>query len=215
MGLIDMLIKEKWLKSPQIIDAFRNIARADFLPEKVKYLSELNEPISIGYGQTNSQPLTLAFMLELLAPLPGEKILDIGAGSGWTTALLAHIVSQGKSLSKGKVVAIERISELKKIGERNVAKYNFIKTGVAKFLCRNGEKGCEEDAPFDKIFVSAALSSKNIPLAWKKQLKNNGKIIVPVENALFVFIKKTESEFEEREYKGFAFVPFVVENGSA
>ncbi|PIV46414.1 MAG: protein-L-isoaspartate O-methyltransferase, partial [Candidatus Huberarchaeum crystalense] len=80
MGLIDMLIKEKWLKSPQIIDAFRNIARADFLPEKVKYLSELNEPISIGYGQTNSQPLTVAFMLELLAPLPGEKILDIGAG---------------------------------------------------------------------------------------------------------------------------------------
>ena len=98
MALIDSLVEQGWLKTPRIIKAFRKIKRIDFLPEDMKDLAELNEALPIGYGQTISQPLVVAFMLELLEPKPGDKILDIGAGSGWTTALLAEIVSQqGKS----------------------------------------------------------------------------------------------------------------------
>ena len=91
MNLIDNLISEGWLKSPRIIEAFRKIKREDFLPDHLKDLAQLNEALPIGYGQTISQPLVVALMLELLEPKEGEKILDIGSGSGWTTALLAYI----------------------------------------------------------------------------------------------------------------------------
>ena len=121
MSLIDSLIQQGWLKTPEIIEAFRKIKRIDFLPEDMKDLAELNEALPIGYGQTISQPLVVAFMLELLQPKKGEKILDIGSGSGWTSALLADIVSQKEN--SGKVIAIEFIPELKEFGEKNVAKY--------------------------------------------------------------------------------------------
>ena len=91
MALIDNLIAEGWLKTPRIIEAFRKIKRVDFLPEDIKNLAELNEALPIGWGQTISQPLVVAFMIEQLDPQPGDKILDVGSGSGWTTALLAEI----------------------------------------------------------------------------------------------------------------------------
>ncbi len=102
MSLIDSLIKEGWLKTERIIEAFGKIKRADFLPEDMRNLAELNEALSIGQGQTISQPLVVAFMIEKLGPQPGDKILDIGSGSGWTSALLAEIVGE-----KGKVFALD------------------------------------------------------------------------------------------------------------
>lgn len=203
MGLIENLIIEGWLKSPQIIKAFRKIKRKDFLPEKIKNLAELNEALSIGFGQTISQPLVVAFMLELLQPKSGEKILDIGSGSGWTSALLAEIV--GKN---GKVIALEIIPELKEFGENNVAKYNFIEKGIVKFLCCDGSKGYKKEAPFDKILCSAAVQ-KEIPLAWKEQLKIGGRIVTPISSSIWLFIKKTATEFEKFEYPGFVFVPLI------
>mgnify|MGYP001575730005 FL=1 len=92
MSLIDSLIKEGWLKTPKIIDAFQKIKREDFLPDNLKDSAEVDAAMPIGFGQTISQPLTVAFMLELLQPKEGDKILDVGSGSGWTTALLASIV---------------------------------------------------------------------------------------------------------------------------
>ncbi len=152
MKLIDSLIQEGWLKTPGIIKTFQEIKRADFMPEDVKNLAEVNEAIPIGYGQTISQPLVVAFMIEQLQPKIGEKILDIGSGSGWTVALLAYLVGQ-----KGKVIAMEIVPELKKFGEKNVAKYNFIEKGIVKFICTDGSKGYKEETPFDRILCSAAV----------------------------------------------------------
>ena len=118
MGLTDNLIKEGWLKTPRIIEVFKKIKRVDFLPQNMKDLAEVNEAMSIGHRQTISQPLVVTFILELLQPKEGEKILDVGSGSGWTFSLLAEIVGE-----KGKVIAIELISELKEFGERNTIKY--------------------------------------------------------------------------------------------
>ncbi len=146
MSLIDKLILEGWLRTPRIIEAFKKIKRVDFLPENLKDLAELNEALPIGFGQTISQPLVVAFMLELLQPREGEKILDIGSGSGWTSCLLGEIVGK-----KGKVIAIERIPELKEFGEKNASKYNFVKEGRVKFFCQDGTKGFKKEAPFDKI----------------------------------------------------------------
>ena len=202
MDLIDSLIQDGWLKTPRIIDAFRKIKRADFMPKEIKDLAELNEPLVIGYGQTISQPLTVAFMLEQLQPEEGDNILDIGSGSGWTSALLAEIVG-----SSGKITAIEIIPELKEFGEKNVAKYDFIKKGIVQFICADGSNGYKEEAPFNRILASAA--GKKIPKAWKEQLEIKGRLVLPVKNSIWVLIKKSKKEFEEIEHPGFAFVPLV------
>ena len=202
MNLIDSLVKEGWLKTPRIIEAFRKIKRVDFLPKGMENLAELNEALPIGYGQTISQPLVVAFMIEQLQPQPGDKILDVGSGSGWTSALLGEIVGE-----QGKVIAIEVIPELKDFGEKNVKKYNLVKKGQVQFFCADGSKGYKKGAPFDKILVSAA-AEKCFP-AWKEQLKVGGRIVTPISSSIWLFIKKSEKEFEEIEYPGFAFVPLI------
>ena len=93
LELVENLIEREYLKTPLIIEAFKNINRADFVPENLKDEAGVDAPLPLGFGQTISQPLTVAFMLELLRPQPGDKILDVGAGSGWTSALLGWCVS--------------------------------------------------------------------------------------------------------------------------
>src|SRR3989338_629070 len=200
--LIKELMEEGILKTPSIIDAFEKVDRKDFVLEELKDKAYLNTPLPIGYGQTISQPLTVAFMLELLQPEKGNKILEIGSGSGWQTALLAHVVSVG-----GKIFAAELIPELMAFGRKNVAKYGFIKNKTVEFHSLNATKGMPEEAPFDRI-ISAA-SGMELPAAWKEQLKVGGRIVAPVKDAIHLLVKKSETEFEESIYPGFAFVPLI------
>jgi protein-L-isoaspartate(D-aspartate) O-methyltransferase len=199
MNLIDDLIRQGYLRTPEIISAFRRIKRKDFVRAEFISNAGLNEPLPIGYGQTISQPLTVAFMLELLQPKKGDKILDIGSGSGWTTALLAEIVGE-----KGKVYGIELIPELKEFGEKNVSKYNFIQKGIVKFIQGDGSKGLPEKSPFDKILVSAAADE--IPQTLKKQLNVGGRLVIPVVDSIYLIIRNFEG-YKEKKYFGFSFVP--------
>ncbi len=204
--LTNYLINVGVLKSPQIIEAFRAIDRKDFIPKDLIDLAYEDMPLPIGYGQTISQPYVVAFMLELLEPKSGDKILDIGSGSGWTTTLLAYIVTiEGK---KGAVFAIERIPELKEFGEANCAKYNFIEKKSAKFICADGTKGLVNESPFDAI-QAAAAASKDIPHSWKDQIKIGGRIVAPIAGSIWRFTKKSETEFIEEEFYGFSFVPLI------
>ena len=217
MGLIDSLIEGGWLRTPRIIEAFKKIKRVDFLPEDLKNLAEVNEALPIGYGQTISQPLVVAFMIELLQPEPGEKILDVGTGSGWTTALLAEIVSgvhfydrcrKSKLEKRGKVIGIEIVPELVEFGKKNVSKYNFIKKGVVEFLEADGSKGYPKEAPFDKILCSASIQGE-LPQPWKEQIKIEGRIVVPIGSSIWLFVKKSKNKFQTKEYPGFIFVPLI------
>jgi protein-L-isoaspartate(D-aspartate) O-methyltransferase len=203
MDIIDSLIKKGWLKTPRIIEAFKKIKRIDFMAEGMDDLAEIDEAFPIGYGQTISQPLTVAFMLEKLEPKPGDKILDIGSGSGWTTSLLSEIVGD-----KGKVIALEIIPELTEFGKKNTAKYGFIEKGITQFICCDGSKGFKKEAPFDKILCSAAVYGE-FPKAWKEQLKIGGRIVTPIASSVWLLVKKTDKDFEETEFPGFAFVPLV------
>ena len=200
--LIKELMEEGILKTPSIIEAFEKVDRKDFVPEELKDKSYLNAPLPIGYGQTISQPLTVAFMLELLQPQAGDKILEVGSGSGWQTALLAHIAGES-----GKVFAVELIPELEEFGRKNVAKYNFYKRKIAEFHSFNAAKGMPENAPFDRI-ISAA-SGGEIPPAWKEQLAIGGRLVAPVRGSVVLLTRKSETEFKAEEYPGFAFVPLI------
>lgn len=209
MELIDSLIKGGWLKTPRIIEAFQKIKRVDFLPQDLKDLAQVNEALPIGKGQTISQPLVVAFMLELLGPKGGEKILDVGFGSGWTSALLGEIVGE-----KGKVVAIEVIPQVAQFGKSNIAKYNFIEKGIVECFVADGSKGYSNYASrselaegFDRILASA--SADKLPLAWKEQLKVGGRIVTPIGSSIWSFDKVEEGKFEEKEYPGFVFVPLI------
>jgi protein-L-isoaspartate(D-aspartate) O-methyltransferase len=144
-------------------------------------------------------------MLELLQPKKGDKVLDIGSGSGWTTALLAEIVGEN-----GKVFGIEIIPELKEFGEENTKKYNFVESKRAIFICGDGSKGLKDEAPFDKIHVGAAAAE--IPKALLEQLKIGGRMVIPVgvEVQDMVLIEKiSEKEYKEERYPGFLFVPLI------
>jgi protein-L-isoaspartate(D-aspartate) O-methyltransferase len=205
MDLIDQLINDGYLKTPEIISAFRKIKRKDFvLPEFVEE-AEKNYPLEIGFGQTISQPLTTALMIELVQPKKGEKVLDIGSGSGWTAALFAEIVGE-----EGKVYGIERILELKEFGENNIKKYNFIASGRVVLIWGDGSKGLPEYAPYDIIHVGAA--ALKIPDAFLKQLAIGGRLIIPEGKDVqdLVLIKKiSENKYKEKRLPGFVFVPLI------
>lgn len=219
--LIKSLIKKGVLKTPSIIEAFAAVDRKDFAAPDYRELAYLDEALPIGYGQTISQPLTVAFMLELLEPKAGDKILDVGAGSGWTTALLAYAVRQKSGNSKlearnpkqrqnykfqkdGIIIGVERIPELVKFGRENLAKYNFTNARIVPA----GEKlGFSEEAPYHRILVSAA--GQEIPQELVDQFKVGGRLVMPVLNSIWRVDKISETETKKEEYYGFSFVPLV------
>ncbi|MEK7086802.1 MAG: protein-L-isoaspartate(D-aspartate) O-methyltransferase [Patescibacteria group bacterium] len=201
-NLIGELVKNGYLKTPVIIEAFQKIDRKDFIREETMAEAYGNYPLPIGRGQTISQPLTVAFMLELLEPKAGEKILDVGAGSGWQTALLAQIVGES-----GKIIAIERIPELKIFAEENIAKYEHLKN--TQIILSDGSQGHELEMPYDKIV--AAATANEIPLTWKEQLKIGGRIVAPVGQSIFVLDKTGQNQFSQKQFFGFSFVPLIKE----
>ena len=201
-SLINQLIHQGYLKTSRIIQAFKKIDRTDFLPADLRDEAGGNYPLSIGHGQTISQPLTVAFMIELLQPGVGDKVLDVGSGSGWTTAILAEIVGE-----KGKVYGLEVVPELKEMGEDNVRKYNFKNV---KFYLGNGWKGFETYSPYDRILISAACPE--IPQSLKDQLKIGGRIVAPVgayPQSIVKLDKISKDKFKKEEHPGFVFVPLV------
>lgn len=200
--LVQHLIKEGVLKSTNLISAFSSIDRQDFVPAELKPQAYLDVPLPIGFGQTISQPWTVAFMLELLSPQKGEKILDIGAGSGWTTALLGYCVGES-----GKVIGIELISELVEFAKKNIAKYNFIEKGIIEIYQGDGTKGFSSQAPYNKILVSA--SAQKIYSIWKEELKIGGVIVSSFKDKIVKIKKISDDKFQQESYYGFAFVPLI------
>ena len=189
------------LKSQKIIDAFSAVDRKYFVPYTVAEHTYVDVPLSIGYEQTISQPSTVAFMLEQLNVHDGDKVLDIGSGSGWTTALLCHLVRE-----EGSVIGLERIEALVVQGKVNLSKIQQSQNHCA--IKRAGEELGLPGKLFDKILVSA--SSDEIPEVLFLQLKIDGTLVIPIGKSIFKFKKLSETHIEKEEFYGFVFVPLII-----
>lgn len=197
LELVEKLVSKKSQTTSHIIKAFKAIDRKDFVLPQDQDRAYEDNALLIGYGATISQPTTVAIMLENLQPQAGDKVLEIGTGSGYLTALLACIVGD-----KGKVFSIEYVPELKAFAENNLEKYEFENI---KLFVGDGKLGLAAEKPFDKIISSA--SAAEVPKAWKEQLKTGGQLLSPVGDDLAVLEKLSKNKFKEEKIRGFVFVP--------
>ena len=197
--LVDDMISSNMLKSPLIIDAFRTIDRKYFVPDDLIEDAYIDAPLPIGNYQTISQPSTVAFMLERLDPKDGNSVLDIGSGSGWTTALLCYIVGD-----KGSVAGLERVDTLVEQGSENLSKFRF---NSHCHIEKAGDKLGQPGEQFDRILVSA--SADEIPEELFSQLKTNGILVIPIGESIFKFTKVSDMQIEKEEFYGFVFVPLI------
>ncbi len=196
--LVEHLVNLGVLRTPKIIEAFLNIDRKYFVPEELQDMAYADTALPIGFGQTISQPYTVAFMLELLQAQESDIVLDVGSGSGWTTALLAYIV--GKD---GFVYGKELIDELVLFGQENLSKLNIKNAKISK--ADKDVLGDPKHAPFDRILVSAA--SDELPIQLVEQLKDEGTMVIPIENKICKIIKL--DEIIKECFQGFTFVPLI------
>lgn len=185
--------------SASIDKAFAEVDRADFVPRRLSLSAESDTPLPIGHGQTISQPRTVRMMLEWLDVQKGDKVLDVGSGSGWTTALLSQIIGRG-----GEVCAVEIEPDLVELGQNNCERVGI---NNARFFQAGPELGLPEEAPFDRILVSAAADK--LPEELLDQLKTGGKLVVPVGGDILEITKRTGNKYDSEIHNGFVFVPLI------
>ena len=189
--------------SEKIIEAFSAVSRENFLPEELKNQAYEDTALPIGNGQTISQPYTVALMLSELDLKNGQKILEVGSGSGYVLALISKIIEKN-----GKVFGVEIIKKLTKKSKDTLENYENI-----KIYNKKGSNGLPEEAPFDRILISAAV--REIPKKLLDQLKDNGILVAPkgpVFEQNIVVIQRQGNKFVTKsEIPGFVFVPFVEE----
>ena len=196
--LVNVLIA-KGIKNEAVLNAIGNIPRHLFMDSGFLDHAYQDKAFPIGADQTISQPYTVAFQTELLQVKQGDKILEIGTGSGYQTAVLCELGA--------KVWSIERQKELFKKTSKFLPKLGY---RAKKLIFGDGYKGLEEEAPFDSIIVTAGAPF--VPKPLLSQLKIGGRLVIPVGGAVQImtlFIRKGQKEFEQEEYGEFRFVPLL------
>jgi protein-L-isoaspartate(D-aspartate) O-methyltransferase len=178
--------------------AMRAVPREGFLPPDVRGLAGDDRPLPIGEGQTSSQPRTVVAMLRLLDVHPGHQVLDVGAGSGWTTALLAHLVGP-----TGSVLGVELSPGLARWGAANVAAsqqpWARLRAAVPGVL------GAPDEGPYDRVLVSAEAEAMPQPLI--DQLATGGVLVVPVAGRMHRVVRDAEGELTTTTHGEYRFVP--------
>ncbi|MFT4218228.1 MAG: protein-L-isoaspartate O-methyltransferase [Micropruina sp.] len=185
----------------RVADAFAATPRASFLPPTVRSRASADAPLPIGHGATNSQPWTVRFMLERLQVPRGVRVLDVGSGSGWTTALLAQLTGPD-----GSVTGVEVVPELVEQGRRNLAAFALPWARIE--MARPGVLGLPDAAPFDRILVSADAGA--IPAALEEQLAVGGRMVLPAATVMWTVTRDHDGWRREPDHEHrFSFVPLV------
>lgn len=188
------------ISNEEVLRAMRTVPRHKFVPEHLTDMAYCDTPLPIGMGQTISQPYIVAFMTELLVPLKGLKMLEIGTGSGYQAAVLAEMGAEVYTVEILEPLSLFARSVINGLGYQNV----HFKTG-------DGYLGWEEHAPYDGIIVTAAPGE--IPEPLRKQLRDGGKMVIPVGNDMqeLVLLTKRKDGFDEEKVAPVMFVPMTGE----
>lgn len=202
--LVESELRLLGIRDEAVLHAMRIVPREQFVSEEMKEFAYLNKPLPIGSGQTISQPLIVATMAEALELEPHERVLEIGAGSGYAAAVLSRIA--------GKVYTVERHRELAETAKDRLVRLGYNNVQVR---CGDGTRGWPEEAPFDAIVVAAGGPS--IPHTLLEQLRIGGRLIIPVgsqdSQQLIRAIRRGEEHFEYEELGAVRFVPLIGEAG--
>jgi protein-L-isoaspartate(D-aspartate) O-methyltransferase len=198
--MVEEQIKKRGIKSVAVLEAMQLTPRHLFVPENIQDYAYKDCALPIGLDQTISQPYIVAYMTEFLDPTHGMKILEIGTGSGYQTAVLAHL---------GAVVySIELLEELSSRAGKTITSLNL---NNVKIKCGNGFSGWPEEAPFDAVIVTAAPA--RVPSKLIEQLKEGGKMIIPIGPVNSIqqlkIITKKEKGFIENDLLSVRFVPML------
>ncbi len=205
--LVDSLVRRGVISSAGVEAAFRRVHREDFLPERMRPNAYVDSPLPIGDGQTISAPHMVAIMAESLDLEPGQRVLEVGAGSGYHAAIIAEVVG-----AEGHVFTVERISSLAEFAEANLARAGY--AGRVTVVCGDGSNGLPEHAPYDRIFVACA--APQVPRPLVEQLADGGRMLVPVGGRSYQELIKVERrgrEVTRRNLGGCVFVPLIGEHG--
>lgn len=200
-SLVNHLKQRGILQTDRIIEAFESVPREDFIPQEHRENAYADNPLPIGGGQTISAPHMVAHMTELLDPQPTEKVLEIGAGSGYQAVILSHLVDE--------VITVEIVEALAEQAQQRLEKYDNVTV-----IHADGSDGYAPEAPYDKIIYTAA--APDVPEAVFDQLEEGGIVVAPVGKArqeLKTF-RKTDGEIVEETHAAVRFVPLTGEKGS-
>jgi protein-L-isoaspartate(D-aspartate) O-methyltransferase len=204
-AMIERQIASRGIRDPKILEAFRAVPREEFLPKEYADLAYGDHPLPIEAGQTISQPYIVALMIEAAEIKPGDRVLEVGAGSGYAAAVMSRIASE--------VVAIERQPDLVKVAQERMQRLGFDNVRIVE---GDGTRGWDTEAPYDAIL--AAASGSHVPKPWVEQLADGGRIVMPVGEPNWVqkLIKVTKGpagKLITEDLGGVRFVPLIGEEG--
>ena len=192
-------IREKGIDDLEILRAFDITPRHLFLPESVQHRAYEDAPVPIGFGQTASQPSLQALYLQILQLQPNDRVLEIGTGSGFQTALLAQLA--------GHVYSVERIREL---SQRARTVIDSMRLSNVALMVGDGTIGWSKYAPYDAILVTAG--APNVPAALVDQLAMGGRMLIPIggrDQQVLTLVTRTAEGVESRDVAGVVFVPLL------
>lgn len=203
--MVKRQIAGRGVRSKLVLDAMRKVPRERFLPRGRGLFAYDDSPLPIGDGQTISQPYIVAYMAECLALAGGEKVLEIGTGSGYAAAVLAEIAAEVYTIERIEGLATMARTVLEDLGYTNV-----------QVRCGDGTLGWPEEAPFDGIVVSAG--GPQVPDTLKHQLKTGGRLVIPIGRSkayqeLVRVTRVADDEFQAEDLVPVRFVPLVGEEG--
>lgn len=205
--LVDDLKMRGYVTSKAVEDAMRRVPREEFLPAELREEAYVDSPLPIGEGQTISAPHMVAIMAENLDLKPGQKILEVGTGSGYHAAVCAEVIAPD-----GHIYSIERITSLASFAEDNLKRTGYAK--LVTVILGDGSKGLPDHAPYDRIFVAAG--APDVPSPLTAQLTPGGKLLVPVGTRWYqdlIRVTRKGAKLEKENLGGCVFVPLVGEYG--
>lgn len=198
-NMVARQIEARGVNDPGVLNAMREVPRHEFMPENLRKAAYADGPAPIGRGQTISQPFIVAYMTQALGLKPGDKVLEIGTGSGYQAAVLSRLTSN--------VFSVEIVCELERAARRRLDRLGY---SSVRTQCADGYNGWPQEAPFDAIMLTAA--PEHVPQPLLDQLKVGGRLVMPV-GAVFsqelILVRKTKTGLEKETLLPVAFVPMT------